>query len=147
MTDVLSGGVTRGLIGASAHIKTAEVCMSVYRVAERENDYDKMKRAMGYASENVGGAIKDINESKNSLKENTIAAREERKAEETADLEKNRDKTVTNVTGETAPEENTNNEGDNKYLNPKDTVEISLEGAAALQKVQSSAEPKSEPVI
>jgi hypothetical protein len=121
--------------------------MSVYRVAERENDYDKMKRAMGYASENVGGAIKDINESKNSLKENTIAAREERKAEEATDLEKISNKAVTNVTSEDVLEENTNNEGDNKYLNPKDTVEISLEGAAALQKAQSSAEPKSEPVI
>lgn len=144
MVDLLSGGVTRGLVSAATSMKTAQVCMTVYSAAKARGDEATMKRALGYASDNIGNAMDSTEESRTALAENVKTAREEEKAEQAARLEKAR-QDAAEKRAET--QTNTNEESTDKIIKPTDVIEISPEAVAALQNERSDTAVQSKDAI
>ena len=134
MADLLSGGVMRGIIGASSAMKSADAAMSVYTYAKTQKDDDMMQRALGQMTDRMNDAAASTEESKTALAENVKSARKQIKAEQEARIEKarsakaaeERDRTQANL-------DKVNSEG----INPIDTVEISPEAIAILLGEQS----------
>lgn len=122
--DYLTAGVAKGLLGASNYLKYADVAMGVYQQAKAEGDQEKMKRALGYATDSMTSAVHSTEDAQEALEKAKIQAREEEKAEQKAALEEQ-------------PNKPSQQAESNKHTATKpaavDTVKISKEAQAAIE--------------
>jgi hypothetical protein len=127
--NILTAGVTQGLVGAAVYMKFAGVSMGVYQQAKNSGDEDVMKKALGYASNSMSNAAKSSKNAGEALKEAQSEASAQAKADQQAALEKQHQKT--------AREAESQQQTASK-LAPVDTVEISEAGKVHVEAAQGT---------
>ncbi|RRJ63308.1 hypothetical protein EHV15_10530 [Paenibacillus oralis] len=110
--NILTKGVMQGLIGASGHMKMADVAMGVYKTNHNDG-------ALGYAMDSMNRAAESSPEVGEALKQAQAEAKKQAKAEQEASLEK-----VRRQKAAEAKEENRAPAASP----PADTIEIGAEG-------------------
>ena len=129
MTDLLTGSVMQGLVGANSSMKISKFTYGIGAVAQTKGDYSVMKRAYGFSGVYGREAMTNLENAHAELAEKTKEAREQKKAEEAEKLEAIREEAA-----EQRREETQANSG---VSNKTDTIQISSEAASSMQKAQT----------
>lgn len=91
--SLLTSGVVKGMVGASLHMKSANVSMGVYRQEKAKGDKaDKsiMARALGFGQDSMNRAKESSKQAEEALREAQKEARKQAKAEQEAAIEERR---------------------------------------------------------
>ena len=127
----MKAGSMEGLIGASANMKLSRTPMRVYKEAERREDTESMKRAMGYVTDFQGKANKYSDMAQKELAKELKEERKEQEIRHEQALERKKE------TEEYIAKIQENNKTD---ILETDSVEISEEGKAVLKNNSQTEE-------
>ncbi len=109
--NLLTAGVTQGLVGASFYLKSSDVSMVIYQQEAKKPKGDEgvMKRSLGYATTALNQADQAGDAAEEALGEAQETAKAKAKAEDEKALEKRRrqeaarrTETAQEITGQTA---------------------------------------------
>lgn len=106
--NLMSGNVTKGLIGSFNSIKLAKVSMNVYEQAKSKGDDATMKRALGYASDNLKDAGKSMKETQEAMKKSAVESKDQEEVKQPSSTEKSNNKST--AVNNSAPVDGTSEE-------------------------------------